>query len=185
MEETTPFMSSGNTREGRFAAEMFRPPAPGAMRILYNNCNGLQMNEYIKNKLRQKKQKQDKKCLQEAQQHITISGLIGAMKALSVNVLCLSETQIAWEKRITRDMVGKELRKNDQYYTMIGSTSNIQGASLVKPGGTMICADGTLTSRVIERFQDPMGLGRWSYYTFIGKNKNKLIIICGYRYCKG
>ena len=48
----------------------------------------------------------------------------------------------------------------------------------------MICADGTLTSRVIELGQDPMRLGRWSYYTFIGKNKNKLIIICGYRCCK-
>ena len=54
MEEMAPYMSSENTQEGKGVADMFRPPAPGSMRILYNNCNGLQMNEYIKNKLIQK-----------------------------------------------------------------------------------------------------------------------------------
>ena len=54
MEETAPCMTSRNTGEGKYVAEMLSPPSPGSMRILYNNCNGLQMNEYIKNKLIQK-----------------------------------------------------------------------------------------------------------------------------------
>ena len=98
------------------------------------------------------------------------------MKALSVNVMCLSETQTAWGERITRDMVGKELNRSYQYATMTASTSKMWAASLVKPGGTMICADGTLSSKAAEKGQDPSGLGRWCYYTFIGENKT-----CAYR----
>ena len=175
----------GVIKAGGPVEEMFLPPDPGSMRILYNNCNGLQINEYIKNRLREKKQKRDQKYLYESRYNTKIGGVIGAMKALSVNVLCLSETQTAWEKRITRDMVGKELKRRDQYATMTASTSKMRTASLVKPGGTMICADGTLSSKVSEKGQDPSGLGRWCYYTFIGKNKTKLIIICAYRYCQG
>ena len=89
------------------------------------------------------------------------------MKVLSVNVLCLAETQTAWDRRITRDMMGKELKKRDQYATITASTSKMKAASLVKPGGTMICAYGTLISKDVERGQDPSDLGRWCYYTFI------------------
>ena len=130
--------------------------------------------------------KKDKKYLNESKYYNTkLGGVLGAMKALSVNVLCLAETQTAWDRRITRDMVGKELKKRDQYATMTASTSKMKSASLVKPGGTMICADGTLSSKAVERGQDPSGLGRWCHYTFIGKNKTKLIIICAYRCCQG
>ena len=158
-------------------------PVPGSMRIIYNNCNGLQMNEYVKAKIKENKSKKEQRYLAESSQYTKIRGIVGIMKDWSANVLCLSETQTAWESAITKTLMSKELRRVDQYATMVGSSSDIKSASLVKPGGTMMCNDGTFGSRIIEKGRDPSGLGRWTYCSYVGKNNTKLIVICGYRCC--
>ena len=48
MEDTEKQTSGGGTRAGGLVGDMFLPPDPGSMRILYNNCNGLQINDYIR-----------------------------------------------------------------------------------------------------------------------------------------
>ena len=107
------------------------------------------------------------------------------MKDWSENVMCMFDTQTAWESPFTRTLMNKELRRIYQYSSMVGSSSDIKSASLVKSGGTMMCIDGTFGSRIIEKGRDPSGLGRWMYSSSIGENNANLIIICGYRCCYG
>ena len=89
------------------------------------------------------------------------------MKDWSENVLCLSETQTAWESTINKSLMSKELTRIDQYATIVWSSSDIESASLVKPGGTMMYNDGTFGSRIIKKGRDPSGLGRWTYCSYI------------------
>ena len=162
-----------------------RLPDPGTLRLLYNNCNGLQVNEYFKSQLRQKAQKKKEEYLNETKEITKVGGVIGAMKMLSVNVMCLSETQTAWEKGIVRQAITKEIKKQDKYASITGSSSEVISASFVKPGGTAVFSDGDWTSRIIKKGMDSTGLGRWSYTTVAGKKDTKLTFICGYRCCNG
>ena len=155
------------------------------MRLLYNNCNGLQTNEFFKSRIKEKTRKRKEKYLCNTQETTKISGIFGLMNTLSASVMCLSETQTAWEKALVRETIISELKKNDNHSSLIGSTSRVTSASFVKPGGTMVCTDGNWTSRIYEKGQDAEGMGRWSYIKVAGKKNTKLTIICGYRCCKG
>ena len=107
------------------------------------------------------------------------------MKMLDANVMCLSETQTAWENNGIREAILKEFRRGDKYTTITGSTSNTTSYSVVKPGGTAIISDGDWSNKTIKRGQDPSGMGRWSFITIEGKKHSRIMIICGYRCCKG
>jgi len=51
-----------------------RLPDPGTLRLLYNNCNGLQVNEYFKSQLRQKAQKKKEEYLNETKEITKVGG---------------------------------------------------------------------------------------------------------------
>ena len=107
------------------------------------------------------------------------------MAKCEANIMCLSETQTAWEDFNVRDVITSEFRKNDRYTTLVGSSSDSMTASVYKPGGTAIITDGSWSSRICEREKDPHGLGRWSFINVMGKNNIKIMVICEYRCCKG
>jgi len=156
-----------------------------SIRILYNNCNGLQPTSMIRNKLRQQIMKKKKGYLSESLQYTKVSGIAGMMEKCDANIMCLSETQTAWEDYKVRNIITKEFKKSDRYKTLVGSSSDAMTASVYKPGGTAIVTDGSWSSRITERGRDPHGLGRWSFIKLIGKNNIKIMIICAYRCCKG
>jgi len=165
--------------------ENMLPSEDGTLRILYNNCNGLQPGELLKAKLKQRIEKKKDGYLSESVQYTKVKGMCGTMKKLNTNIMCLSETQTAWENTGVRDAIAKEFRRNDRYTSLTGSSSKAQAFSVVKPGGTAIIADGNWSGRIIKRGEDPYGLGRWSYIVIEGKKRTKLMVICGYRCCKG
>ena len=80
----------GKYRAGGTGKEHIPTPAPGSMRIVYNNSNGFQMNEYVIETIKERKMK--KRYLAESSQYTKIRGIVGVMKDWSVNVMCMSET---------------------------------------------------------------------------------------------
>ena len=114
-----------------------------------------------------------------------MKGICGTMRQTNTDILCLSETQTAWENYGVKEVITKEFKRVDRYSTVTGSSSDSQTFSVVKPGGTAIVADGNWSSRIVKRGQDPTGLGRWIYVLVEGKKRTKVMIICGYRCCKG
>jgi len=146
-----------------------RPIDEGILRIFYNNCNGLQAGELLKAKLQQRLLKKKEGNLNESIQYTKVRGLSGAMQKMDANIMCLAETQTAWENWSVRATITKEFRRRDQYTSVTGSTSKTKSFSVVKPGGTAIIADGNWSSRTTKGGQDPSGLGRWSYLVVEGK----------------
>ena len=114
-----------------------------------------------------------------------VSTMLDLLRSWSANVICLSESQTAWERHTVRESVAKELRKIDRNAGMVGSSSETATASVVKPGGTLTVWDGNWNSRIVKRESDPYKLGRWSYIEIVGKKNSKLCIYTVYRCCKG
>jgi hypothetical protein len=52
--------------------------------------------------------------------------------------------------------------------------------SQYQPGGTTTILCNNWISRVVARGEDPIGLGRWSFFTLCGKGHKKLTIITAY-----
>ena len=157
----------------------------GTIRIVYNNSNGLQIKEFLKNKTLQQSQRKHKKYLQDSTTNKKLTGFISLFRNWEANIIALAETQTAWEHHTVRNMVCKEIRTIDRYGGMTGSSSSAATASVVKPGGTATMWDGNWSSRIIEHGQDPHKLGRWTYIIINGRNSSKLCIITLYRCCKG
>ena len=113
-----------------------------------------------------------------------MSGIVTALERWDTNILCLSETQTAWEVFSVRESVEKRLRMEDRYASLIGSSSEISTCESYKPGGTATIADGNWTCR-ISRGVDDSKLGRWSFITLQGRSNTFLTIITAYRCCEG
>jgi hypothetical protein len=52
--------------------------------------------------------------------------------------------------------------------------------STYQPGGTATVICENWTSRVIDRGEDPLGLGRWTFVTLRGKGSKKLTVVTAY-----
>ena len=112
-----------------------------------------------------------------------VTGVVATLRKWDTNILCLSESQCAWENFHVRNNVQEELRKVDKYAGMIGSSSCVACGDSYKPGGTVTLYDGNWSGRLTKGV-DPHKLGRWSYVTLFGRNDTFLTIITGYRCCR-
>jgi hypothetical protein len=104
--------------------------------------------------------------------------------SLGTGILSLmSETYANWNLlhnhfNIRRNL--KSIWRQSAFQTSLCSetfTSNYQ------PGGTATMAFNTWTCRIIQRGEDPFGLGRWSYITLRGAKDKKITVVTGYRVC--
>ena len=168
----------------QFEGDTPNPSGPNTLRILYNNCNGLEINELVKSKLKAIQVKKKKKHLSYGTEKNKVGGLVGALDQVGANIGCFSETQSKWESATIRGIVSKMFKRKDAYSTLTCSSSTTWSASYVKPGGTMLSVDGNWSSRISKRGQDSHGMGRWSYVTLNGRDNTKLTVICAYRCCK-
>ena len=173
------------TSQTRLNGDEIPEVGTGNFRVIYNNCNGLQPNEFVKEKMKQKRNKTKDKVLDESLQFTKAKGIFGALRKWNAGIVCVSETQTSWENKLCRELMAQELRRVDQYGKITSSSSDALSASLVKPGGTAIISDGGWSSKLIDQGRDPSGLGRWSFITIVGKQDTKLTVICAYRVCKG
>ena len=121
--------------------------------------------------------------LQGAKRVDKMTDVLATLRKWDTNVLCLAESQCAWENYNVRDKVHEELRKVDQYAGLIGSSSCVACADAYKPGGTLTVYDGNWSSRV-HKGVDTHKLGRWSFITITGRNNSFLTIITRYRCVK-
>ena len=156
----------------------------GTLRIMYNNVNGLKIGDFIKMKINDKINKKNKKMLKGKRSSEKVTGILATLRNWNANILCLAETQCAWENHVCRNNVEQELRLIDGYAGMIGSSSCTACSDVYKPGGTLTVYDGNWSGR-ITRGIDTHKLGRWSYITITGRNFTYLTIITAYRCCKG
>ena len=157
----------------------------GNLRIVYNNVNGLKINEFIASKIKRRINRKKEGYLKEISDIQKVTGILSILDNWDANILCLAETQVAWENYVARNYVEKELRTIDRHAGMCGSSSATAGADLVKPGGTLTVYDGNWAGRIVNKGHDPDKLGRWSYITLRGRNSTYLTIITGYRVCEG
>ena len=156
----------------------------GCIRIAYNNCDGLQIKDYLRTMAAQRREIKKEKMLTCATEVTKVGRCIGMMREWNANIVCLAETQTAWEVPSVSRAVMKEIRRQDQYGGFVGSSSAVATASVVKPGGSAIFFDGDWGCRIIEKGEDPHKLGRWSYIKLKGRNNCKLSIFSVYRCCK-
>ena len=83
------------------------------LRILYNNVNGLKINDFLKSKVAESYEKRTKKILKNVKKVEKITGVMATLRKLDVNIICLAESQVAWEIFHVREKIQEELRRVD------------------------------------------------------------------------
>lgn len=154
------------------------------LRIMYNNVDGVKIGDFIRMRINDKIKKKKKLMLKEKRSAEKLTGILATLRNWNANILCLAETQCAWENHVCRNNVESELRKIDGYAGMIGSSSCTACCNVYKPGGTLTVYDGSWAGRITKGV-DTNKLGRWSFVTIEGRNSTYLTIVTAYRCCKG
>ena len=151
------------------------------VRIFFNNCNGLQVNKLITSKMIQKKTKKDKKFLGRTTSDSKAEKMIDQMCNWKIDLVCLSETNVAWENDTARRVFNLIKYPYDKRSCWITSSSITPTPSLVKPGGTAMLVDSKYTGKIVDRGADWTRMGRWTYVTLNGRNGTRVTIVTGYR----
>ena len=151
------------------------------LRIYYNNCNSLAINDLINTKRRQKEEKKKRRFLGESKEDSKFEQMMEQLMKWEINIGCLSETCTDWSIPITKTVIKTVSSKFDQNGTWTTSTSNMKTGSLYKPGGTGTFINGEISGKIVERGEDATNMGRWNYVTIQGKNDRRVNIITGYR----
>lgn len=89
--------------------------------------------------------------------------------------LCLPETNLNWDLPHLKSTFSLLLRNTWRNSTFSVSKSPEEFVSNHQPGGTGTLICDNWTSRVVDRGEDPLGFGRWSYVTHRGKGLTKLL----------
>ena len=116
------------------------------LQILYNNCDGLKINDIIQGKTNQSRSKKKDKYIRDLVIASKLGGILGTTKTWLANFTCLAETQTGWEIHTVYDVTRKGIKALDEYGTIVGSSSIIPSASYVKSRGTMTVTDGDWSS---------------------------------------
>jgi hypothetical protein len=120
------------------------------LRVVYNNVNGLQMGNFVTTKIRKEKERKKKGTLSVFKNVTKVARVLSALRRWDANILCCAETQTAWEGYSVRNKVDRELRTQDQYAGMIGSSSELPTCDNYMPGGTLMIYDGNWSGRVAK-----------------------------------
>lgn len=95
-------------------------------------------------------------------------------------VICLPETNTNWHLPDLHQKFKNALHRTwpqSQYQT---SRSPEEFLSQYQPGGTTTIVCNNWISRIVDRGEDPLGLGSWSYFTLRGKGQGKVTIVTAY-----
>ena len=156
---------------------------PGTLRLFYNNCNGIAINNTIGQFLKQKKDKKGVNgYIQDMAIPTKLDGILRQMKNWDVDILSLAELCVAWEDKIPRQIVKQITKQYDTSACWTVASSTVPVGSFCKPGGTGLLVMGNNTGRLADRGQDPWGMGRWSYSLLQGtQDATSILVVAGYR----
>jgi hypothetical protein len=87
---------------------------------------------------------------------------LGRVQSLHAGVLCLAETNLNWGHPRALTKFHGLIRKVWRHTSVSKSYTKDEFSSERQPGGTITMACNHWTSRVLEKGEDPFGLGRWS-----------------------
>mmetsp|Transcript_21357 Transcript_21357/g.30579 ORF Transcript_21357/g.30579 Transcript_21357/m.30579 type:complete len:129 (+) Transcript_21357:432-818(+) len=101
-----------------------------------------------------------------------------------IALIGLAETNREWNKPELQTQLREATHKIWSASVIQTSTSSEQFEDNYKPGGTatIVCKDHW-TCRLLEKREDPWGLGRWSCLLLSGKKSRKVLWVNGYRVC--
>ena len=100
------------------------------------------------------------------------------------DVIAVNETNINWSKMPREEHPQYRLKgvwesvKANFYYN-----KNDVSIDRIQPGGTGIISNNKMANRYFESGSDPLGLGRWTWVKYRGKNKHELVVVSAYRPC--
>ena len=181
-------INSDNTIELEECLKIFdfsRPLPPKGdetLRVFYNNCNGIEINNTMQVYLKQKKDKAKHNYLLDVESPTKLDSLIRQMKVWDVDLVNLAELCTAWEKQAPRYIVQQITKNYDRTGCWTAASSKVDTGGFLKPGGAGILALGQSNGKIIDRGVDPWKMGRWAYNLLAGKtNGHQLLIISGYR----
>ena len=154
----------------------------GTIRVFYNNCNSLEINNTIGVYLKQKKDKQRYNYMIDVEAPTKLDSIIRQMKIWEVDVCMLAETCVAWDKKIPRRVIRDITKQYDRTGSWTIAHSAIDIGSFFKPGGAGLLAMGNCNGMILDRGVDMSQMGRWAY-TLIGspQRKHMILFITGYR----
>ena len=158
------------------------PKGNDTLRVFYNNCNGIEINNTMQVHLKQKKDKLKHKYLIDVEAPTKLDSLIRQMKVWEVDLANFSELCIAWEKQAPRYIVQQITKHYDRTGCWTVATSQVDTGGFLKPGGAGILALGQSNGKIIDRGVDPWKMGRWAYKLIAGSSTgHQLLVISGYR----
>ena len=152
------------------------PKRQDTVRLFYNNCNGLEINNLIEDVIRRDRDKKEHKYIQELENPTKFDSIIRQMKTWEVDIVSLAETCVDWGKIIPRRTIHNITRQYDSKGRWASSTSSINIGNFLKPGGTATLSMRKMNGRILDRGSDKWKMGRWAY-TLYGKNPKGTTIL--------
>lgn len=125
------------------------------LRIFYNNCNGVEINNTMGIYLKQQKDKYKYNYIEDVEAPTKVDGIIRQMKLWKVDLVCLSEMSVAWEESAPRRVIQSITKQYDKSGCWTVSSSEVKVGGFVKPGGTGMLMMGSGTGRIVDRGTDP------------------------------
>ena len=114
--------------------------------------------------------------------HIKYADLQSFMLDYSVDVLCVSETNVAWHNVSETEQLAQVVRPwFRSSVTHVAWFRDREHSSRHQPGGTAIIVRDSHTGRICGSGKDPSGLGRWVWVQLRGHHGSRLRIVSAYR----
>ena len=135
------------------------------IRIFYMNINGLKLGQGGHSLLQL--------CL--------------TLKEKGVNIVCLTETNVHCARAHVYHKFRQTLKETwpKHKISFCTSESDITWNLDCKPGGTTMFTLDNVSSAVLQKGQDPSGMGRWNFLTILGKHNSRTTIFTMHRPYKG
>ena len=159
-----------------------RKKQKNVLRLFYNNCNGMEINNMVEDVIRRQRDKIKHNYLTDMENPTKLDGILRQMLSWEVDVVALAETCVDWNQIVPRRTIQHITKGYDRTACWTGASSSVNIGNYLKPGGTGTLALGKCNGRILDKGVDPWQMGRWSYI-LIGTDTSSpsLLVITGYR----
>ena len=79
----------------------------------------------------------------------------------------------------------REWFRSENALRVVAAHNTHQNVSTIQQGGAIMACFGEMAKRLVETGKDPNGLGRWTWFKFIGKEQHTTRIVTAYIPCPG
>ena len=102
------------------------------------------------------------------------------LKDNKVDISGFAETNINWNKQL-ESVVKRHLLAHIKPATVQTSSCYEPSKYTYQRGGVLMTTIGNMTGRTGEAGEDPLGLGRWTFTKYLGRQGKTLIVATAYR----